>query len=637
MRGKAISVLLCLALVAMALFVTPTAGDYDVKKVKKIPVPWQKWRIVRDPTDPTGEAVIGVEDIIFFDPPGTDDGVYVQREYAVADMAIPLNHLTIQDPEILRQHWVEIDPYPGALIPLNGEIRVTIPITDNDNAVLVRYSVAWESSPDVIEAHFINEAILERGSPPAIRGSLSNFDVHNDYHEPIDNFELELYGNIEPDDILYVYDPAGPPTRYNTSLGTVWYGGWGAPPQINTIPGGIEIEWIDPGHPVQPCEWIHFGVALRLEKKVKRIPAPIQFWRQFSGGVTDFIVYEPEPPAGEPHPEPAALLRDFVVLQDEIPLDDLTWDGTEMLPWEEIDVDMDGDGIRDPAIMEAGDVLEYDIPTNPGDRAVLVRYTVAFGSTPNIIEGHFVNEAIIEANSTPTIVGQLVNFDVHNDYHEKVDNFELELFGVQPSDIDKWYWKGKAPSYYWVNKTWGPTLYGGWGTPPHITWLPSGKGTEIIWKDPDHPIEHCEWVHFGVWVKPGTNLTGVRAYWTQTLQLWGAKAYLTQLIKLIPADIEIHPETLNLKSNGKWVSCIIKLPDGYDEADIDPATMYLESIIPAENPTLTGDSLNVKFDRGDLEDLVVGGGYGRPAEFKVTGQLIGGMSFEGSDTVRIIH
>jgi hypothetical protein len=27
-------------------------------------------------------------------------------------------------------------------------------------------------------------------------------------------------------------------------IGPTWYGGWGAPPQINSIPGGIEIRLV---------------------------------------------------------------------------------------------------------------------------------------------------------------------------------------------------------------------------------------------------------------------------------------------------------------------------------------------------------------------------------------------------------
>lgn len=102
---------------------------------------------------------------------------------------------------------------------------------------------------------------------------------------------------------------------------------------------------------------------------------------------------------------------------------------------------------------------------------------------------------------------------------------------------------------------------------------------------------------------------------------------------VIPATIEIHPETLNLKSKGKWVTCIIELPEGYDEADIDRSTVYLESDIPAEKTVLTGHSLNVKFDRGALDNKL---DPGDDIVLTVIGELTDGTKFQGQDTIRVI-
>lgn len=233
-----------------------SAVPTEQKKVKAIPVPWQEWRVVED-----DGVVIGVIDDIFFDPPEITEPVAIVRDYVVLDEEIELNELTWEGTDYLP--WEPIDdataPY---ILEVNEHVEYFIPTTEDDRAVLVRYSVAWASTPEVIECHFINEAILESRSPQVIVGWLSNFDVHNDYHEPIDNFELEFYGNIVPGDVLYVYDPPGPPTLTAGWLGPTWYGGWGAPPQITPILGGIEVKWKEPTHPAQPCEWIHFGVAL---------------------------------------------------------------------------------------------------------------------------------------------------------------------------------------------------------------------------------------------------------------------------------------------------------------------------------------------------------------------------------------
>lgn len=105
-------------------------------------------------------------------------------------------------------------------------------------------------------------------------------------------------------------------------------------------------------------------------------------------------------------------------------------------------------------------------------------------------------------------------------------------------------------------------------------------------------------------------------------------------LRTIDATITIHPETLNLKSKGRWVTCIIELPEYLDEGDIDPSTVLLEGSIRAENPVLTGHSLNVKFDRSDLEDLLTSG---KDIVLTVTGKLWDGMVFKGTDTIDAIH
>jgi hypothetical protein len=48
-------------------------------------------------------------------------------------------------------------------------------------------------------------------------------------------------------------------------------------------------------------------------------------------------------------------------------------------------------------------------------------------------------------------------------------------------------------------------------------------------------------------------------------------------------EIDIDPDTLNLKSKIKWVTAYIELPGGYDVADIDVGTVklwYEGNIVP---------------------------------------------------------
>ena len=100
----------------------------------------------------------------------------------------------------------------------------------------------------------------------------------------------------------------------------------------------------------------------------------------------------------------------------------------------------------------------------------------------------------------------------------------------------------------------------------------------------------------------------------------------------ITAEVDLNPNTLNLKSQGRWITCRIALPDGYDVADIDPATVYLEGTVPADRTAVEDDKLMVKFDRSAVQALVAPGNV----ELTVTGELTDGTAFEGSDTIRVI-
>lgn len=128
----------------------------------------------------------------------------------------------------------------------------------------------------------------------------------------------------------------------------------------------------------------------------------------------------------------------------------------------------------------------------------------------------------------------------------------------------------------------------------------------------------------------------------------------------VPANVTIEPETLNLQSNGQWVTAYIELPVCYcDVADINASTVNLNDTIPAVTDTqysfvtdpdeyLTdhdGDGIQermVKFDRADviayLETIDFEGETGSDTIVKLTvaGELFDETAFEGSDTVRVI-
>lgn len=130
---------------------------------------------------------------------------------------------------------------------------------------------------------------------------------------------------------------------------------------------------------------------------------------------------------------------------------------------------------------------------------------------------------------------------------------------------------------------------------------------------------------------------------TNTVVDMGAYEYMEE--EFIEGVIDIDPNTLNLKSKGKWVTCYLE-QEGYDVNDIDISTVKITDIdgvlvdISAENkPTGIGDEdedgipdLMIKFDRTMLMDALDPG----DVEITVVWELTDMTEFQGQDTIRVI-
>jgi hypothetical protein len=115
---------------------------------------------------------------------------------------------------------------------------------------------------------------------------------------------------------------------------------------------------------------------------------------------------------------------------------------------------------------------------------------------------------------------------------------------------------------------------------------------------------------------------------------------------VIPATVDIDPDTLNLKSQGRWITAYIELPAGLNPENIDVGTVAIEGdvffqgVLYAEpRPTSIGDhdnngipDLMVKFDRATVQALVE---VGENVELTVVGRW-GQAPFRGSDNIRVI-
>jgi hypothetical protein len=130
------------------------------------------------------------------------------------------------------------------------------------------------------------------------------------------------------------------------------------------------------------------------------------------------------------------------------------------------------------------------------------------------------------------------------------------------------------------------------------------------------------------------------------------KPHLTFFIPL-NATVEIQPDTLNCRSNGRWVTAYIELPGDLSVGEIDLSTLTINGVngsdldtpIQQEGPTSVSDvngngvpDLMVKFDRGDLVDGI--GGLTSWSEPSVTvtieGNLINGWFLEAEDSVQLV-
>lgn len=113
----------------------------------------------------------------------------------------------------------------------------------------------------------------------------------------------------------------------------------------------------------------------------------------------------------------------------------------------------------------------------------------------------------------------------------------------------------------------------------------------------------------------------------------------------ITVTVNITPNTINLKSMGKYITASIKLPDEFNVNQIDGNTVQISAIdgYPIEpifaNKTMeseieTDNCLLAKFERKDLENVLA---PGDEVEITIEGLLASGEKFTGVDTLRVIE
>ena len=111
---------------------------------------------------------------------------------------------------------------------------------------------------------------------------------------------------------------------------------------------------------------------------------------------------------------------------------------------------------------------------------------------------------------------------------------------------------------------------------------------------------------------------------------------LKPILPPVEAEIDINPDTLNLQSKGKWITCHIRLGEDYNVADINPNTVLLEEQIAADLIKLEGQAAMAKFSRSALQEMLADLDTLGEVELLVSGELIDGTKFEGTDVITVI-
>lgn len=107
----------------------------------------------------------------------------------------------------------------------------------------------------------------------------------------------------------------------------------------------------------------------------------------------------------------------------------------------------------------------------------------------------------------------------------------------------------------------------------------------------------------------------------------------------IDATVDIDPDTLNLDSQGQWITVYAYIETEYDGV-IDVGTVKLDDAVQAEWGEIQDDGrFMVKFDREAVIDYLIEMGCmdGDYVTLTVSGSFTNGVQFSGCDTISIVN
>ncbi len=261
-------------------------------------------------------------------------------------------------------------------------------------------------------------------------------------------------------------------------------------------------------------------------------------------------------------------------------------------------------------------------------KALLIWLCILFvTSIPIIAPGH------VDANSGIWISTDKYSYDVGEDVEITLDG-SYTVRSISDLNFISFMIFDSMDGYVWEQLTFsypGLAAIGFWNGPATSFWNQTYRLYESHYGDFTNPPDIPNLIPpSGEQVPPGKYFI----YASLNGKTISAPAEIEIIQNIIYAEIDIDPDTLNLKSNGKWITAYIDLPGGYNASEIDISNIMLEGSIPAEWGEVQGTRLMVKFDRREVEDLI--GGPDDDIVLTVTGELEDDLKFEGSDMIRVI-
>ncbi|MGC8895631.1 MAG: DUF4114 domain-containing protein [Candidatus Bathyarchaeia archaeon] len=154
--------------------------------------------------------------------------------------------------------------------------------------------------------------------------------------------------------------------------------------------------------------------------------------------------------------------------------------------------------------------------------------------------------------------------------------------------------------------------------------------------------------HALVFVNP--NASGYIIAWEDLWGLGDADFQDLVVAALTPVNVWVHycPRTLNLKSRGRWITAIVKVPKEYDVTDIDISSILLNGTVPADQRHYKicecYNLIVLKFNRTAVIELIkaslnetVCAKKSVKVSLTLIGKFLDGTPFQGTDKIRVIH